>query len=732
MDWQFHPYAVPLFVGAAVMLGIAATAIRRRSAPGAGVLVMFSLSLIFYMVGYAFELGSSKLSDILFWMKIEYLGIAPGPALVFILILTYTNNRRFLTFFACMMLFTIPAITLILAWTNSYHEWIWQDPQLENWGRYYVIKFTHGKWYPINALFFITMLGMSMALIARAYFRMAGLYRRQTSLILLSTIIPFIAFIVYVLDVLKTPLDLNPYILSVTAILIAWGMFDFQFLDIMPVAREAVLASMPDSVIVINDQHLLVDLNPAAQRLFGIKLRESIGHPAADILARWPPIVSEIEDHSRRTRRELALHIQERDYFFDLYFSTLQNHAGHLIVLRDVTARALAEKRLKETNEHLAYLRRVDAELNRKLSVKYVMEIALEVALQTSLADAAFIGLIEGSEGLRIKHCAGQCQEGVENALIPLNEGALARLIQRYEPQIILNQPSSFMVMPDIQAQILVPLLSGKTLIGIMGLETRYPEHFSPAIFESITLLAARVAVAIDNSTMYEEREKLVKELDAFARTVAHDLKSPLAVIYGYSLLLKEDYDHLPFDQVKESVDILFQTSEKMANIVDELLMLASVRRMEDVPIAPLKMAEVVAGARSRLLSQIHDSRATITAPEQWPTAAGYGPWVEEVWANYISNAIKYGGTPPVIELGADVQPDGMIRFWVRDNGQGITPDKQSKLFTEFSRLHNVRVEGYGLGLSIVQRIIARLGGQVSVESEAGTGSTFSFTLPAA
>jgi signal transduction histidine kinase len=152
---------------------------------------------------------------------------------------------------------------------------------------------------------------------------------------------------------------------------------------------------------------------------------------------------------------------------------------------------------------------------------------------------------------------------------------------------------------------------------------------------------------------------------------------------------------------------------------------------MEDVPLTPLKMAALVAGARSRLLSQINDSGATITVPDQWPTAAGYGPWIEEVWANYIGNAIKYGGTPPIIELGAAEQPDGMVRFWVRDNGQGITPEKQSKLFTEFSRLHNVRVEGYGLGLSIVQRIIDRLGGQISVESEVGHGSTFNFTLPA-
>ncbi|MBC7869758.1 MAG: sensor histidine kinase, partial [Chitinophagaceae bacterium] len=114
----------------------------------------------------------------------------------------------------------------------------------------------------------------------------------------------------------------------------------------------------------------------------------------------------------------------------------------------------------------------------------------------------------------------------------------------------------------------------------------------------------------------------------------------------------------------------------------------------------------------------------------KWPLAAGYAPWVEEVWTNYLSNALKYGGKPPSIELGADEQPDGMVRFWVRDNGNGLTPEEQTRVFTPFTRLNQVKVEGHGLGLSVVQRIVDKLGGQVGLESSVGQGSIFSFTLP--
>jgi two-component system sensor histidine kinase/response regulator len=143
-------------------------------------------------------------------------------------------------------------------------------------------------------------------------------------------------------------------------------------------------------------------------------------------------------------------------------------------------------------------------------------------------------------------------------------------------------------------------------------------------------------------------------------------------------------------------------------------------------------MASVVAGAQQRLAYMIDEYQPEITLPDAWPVALGYSPWVEEVWVNYLSNALKYGGRPPCIELGATEQTDGAVRFWASDNGPGLTPEERARLFPPFTRLDQDRVEGHGLGLSIVRRIVKRLGGQVGVESEVGQGSVFSFTLPGA
>jgi len=166
------------------------------------------------------------------------------------------------------------------------------------------------------------------------------------------------------------------------------------------------------------------------------------------------------------------------------------------------------------------------------------------------------------------------------------------------------------------------------------------------------------------------------------------------------------------------------------------------VRKMASVEVHPLNMEDILNQVYRRLSHVIEEYQAEIALPEAWPGALGYGPWVEEVWVNYLSNALKYGGRPPRVELGADrgqieEQHDiAMVRFWVRDNGAALAPEEQAQLFTPFTRLGPKNgaayVEGHGVGLSIVQQIVEKLGGQVGVESQEGQGNTFIFTLPSA
>ena len=228
-----------------------------------------------------------------------------------------------------------------------------------------------------------------------------------------------------------------------------------------------------------------------------------------------------------------------------------------------------------------------------------------------------------------------------------------------------------------------------------------------------------------------QEKEKLIHDLDAFSHTVAHDLKGMLGAIVSASSIIKTGVDDMSRDELLEINDLISQSATKTIQITNELLTLASVREQE-IKMTTVNMQAVVQEAMFRLKDVISDNGAEIILPESWSEALGYEAWLEEVWLNYISNAIKYGGIPPRIQIGSDILPDNRVKFWIKDNGAGLSADDIDLLFTKFTRLDTLRAEGHGLGLSIVKRIMEKLDGEAGVESEniPGEGSTFYFILP--
>jgi PAS domain S-box-containing protein len=225
--------------------------------------------------------------------------------------------------------------------------------------------------------------------------------------------------------------------------------------------------------------------------------------------------------------------------------------------------------------------------------------------------------------------------------------------------------------------------------------------------------------------------EQRNEDLDAFAQIIAHDLQSSAALLVGYSEALLEDQVALSAEELREHLAMISRSARKMSQIITSLLLFARVPKQE-VKFTPLDMKSIVAEALARLEETIQETQAQVVLPESYPVAFGHPVWVEEVWLNYLSNALKYGGRPPRLEIGSQRQTGGNVKFWVKDNGPGLSQEQRVHLFSPSMSLQQAGIQGYGLGLSIVRRIIHKLNGQVAVESVVGQGSTFSFTLPGA
>ena len=249
-------------------------------------------------------------------------------------------------------------------------------------------------------------------------------------------------------------------------------------------------------------------------------------------------------------------------------------------------------------------------------------------------------------------------------------------------------------------------------------------EHLIRGVFDDLQRSKAELREQVD---ALETRNKELKE---YAHMVAHDLKEPLTILIMIADLIRDVADPTS-EELKEDLQQVRATAYEMRSIIKNLLLFAEVSKAE-APRGAVQMAEVLANVQARLSYMIREQQAQLILPPAWPVALGYEPWIEEVWANLLSNALKYGGRPPRVELGASDRSDGMFRFWTRDNGPGIPPETCTRLFTPGNQISRLSRSGEGLGLPIVYHIVEKLGGQVGVESKVGQGSLFFFTLPAA
>jgi signal transduction histidine kinase len=245
------------------------------------------------------------------------------------------------------------------------------------------------------------------------------------------------------------------------------------------------------------------------------------------------------------------------------------------------------------------------------------------------------------------------------------------------------------------------------------------------------TEMRARTRQAAALGRANSSLETANRELESFSYSVSHDLRSPLRAIDGYSLMLQEDYSGQLDETGRRYIQTIRNGSQRMGALIDDLLTFSRLSR-QSLNRQTVDMTTLARRAAAEVLESQPNPKPAVNIPEL-PAVPGDPALLRQVWTNLISNAVKYSSKSASPEVHVRAAAEGrLVRFEVQDNGVGFDMRYADKLFGVFQRLHSFdEYPGTGVGLAIVQRIIARHEGAVTAQGERGKGATFGFTLPA-
>ncbi len=357
MNWQSLLYLISYLVSMITSMGISIYAWRRRRTIGAFPFALVALTQAVWTLGYVFELASPSLEAKIFWDNLQWVGAFVWPMVFLAFALQYTGRKLVHPKRTWGLLASTPIIALLLIFTNDLHGLIWPTAWLVPGEPFpaLVYDFSLFVWGMVIYAYGLVLSGLFILI--GHFIRVQPLYRAQIGVILTGTLIPLVGTVLTLMGMVPTlHRDITPFTFALSNLIVAWGLFRYRLFDIVPVARDTIIESMRDAVIVLDAQSRLVDLNPAAQEVIGYPASAVIGQPAAQVLANWPNLVEYCQG-IEEAHPEIVVGAGQDERYFAASLSSLRDRhnrfAGCLITLRDITKRKRTEEALRQAEERV-------------------------------------------------------------------------------------------------------------------------------------------------------------------------------------------------------------------------------------------------------------------------------------------------------------------------------------------------------------------------------------------
>jgi diguanylate cyclase (GGDEF)-like protein len=353
---QWHPAAVPLTISVVVAATVATFAWRRRhTSPAAPALIVLMSGLVLWAAADALERTSVSLTAHLFWEHALYLGVVMAPAGFIALALEMTGRGDRLNRRTTVLLSIQPVLVAVVVMTDPWHHLFISNPVLVG-SDPVALQWDRGPLFWAHTAYSYALLAAGMAMLIGAWVRSVRAYRRQLRTIVLAGMVPWLANVGTQFRLIDVgTLDLTPIAFTFTGVVLAWALFRRRLLDLVPIARERVVDTMGDGVVIVDVHERVADLNPAAialiERAGTGHGTVAVGRRAAEMFAGWDDLVPLADDIAREITVGAGAGV------VDVRGTVLRDRtgrsAGHLLVLRDVTHSRQAERALAAANQAL-------------------------------------------------------------------------------------------------------------------------------------------------------------------------------------------------------------------------------------------------------------------------------------------------------------------------------------------------------------------------------------------
>jgi signal transduction histidine kinase len=428
---------------------------------------------------------------------------------------------------------------------------------------------------------------------------------------------------------------------------------------------------------------------------------------------------------------------------------TFANQAA--IAIENARLFTQTDQALARRVEELSLFQRIDQQLNRSLELNQVLSLSLNWAIALTNAAGGSIGLFEAVDSddeeekgsltnkqiLRLMVFRGE-EEHSEARLVSLQHPIVQKVTKDGRSVLTRNVSEDESVDgTPASVQLAVPIQQDGIITGLITLETQHNIEINREDIAFVERLSDRAAVAIKNAKLYEAIQDANKAKSEFISLVAHELRVPMTSIKGYTDLMNAGLAGPLSDQQKQFLEVIRRNLTRMSSLISDLSDINHIEsgRMK-FDLKSFDLREVVADVADSLRERINNRQQTlhIEIEDDLPLIFADATRITQVISNLMSNATKYTQDGGEITLRA--WPNGRSAYVsIQDNGLGISEENQQKLFTQFFRAEDKEVReqaGWGLGLSIVRRMVEAQNGEITFESKLGEGSTFTFTVPLA